>query len=84
MLDYGKHSILGIGVNAIDYESAVDQIIAHAKAQRPMTVTALAVHGVMTGVFDREHHYRLTRIRRSLPTSSGAMCSYVLAALLIA
>lgn len=61
MLDYGKHSILGIGVNAIDYESAVDQIIAHAKAQRPMTVTALAVHGVMTGVFDREHHYRLNQ-----------------------
>jgi len=61
MLDYGKHSILGIGVNAIDYESVVEKIIANAKAHQPMAVTALAVHGVMTGVFDREHHYRLNQ-----------------------
>lgn len=61
MLDYGKHSVLGIGVNAIDYEAAVDQIIARAKSQHAMTVTALAVHGVMTGVFDSEHHYRLNQ-----------------------
>ncbi len=61
MLDYGKHSILGIGVNAIDYESAVDRIIDSAKQKRSMAVTALAVHGVMTGVLDREHQYRLNQ-----------------------
>lgn len=61
MLDYGKHSVLGIGVSAIDYESAVAQIMTSAQAQRSMTVTALAVHGVMTGVLDREHHYRLNQ-----------------------
>lgn len=59
MLDYGQHSILGIGVNAIDYEAAIDKIITAAKANQAMTVTALAVHGVMTGALDREHFYRL-------------------------
>lgn len=61
MLDYGKHNILGIGVNAIDYESAVDRVIAAAQAGQPLSVTALAVHGVMTGVLDREHAYRLNQ-----------------------
>ncbi|MCM2371228.1 WecB/TagA/CpsF family glycosyltransferase [Aporhodopirellula aestuarii] len=61
MLDYGKHSVLGIGVDAIDYDSAVEKIIDGAKAKRAMTVTALAVHGVMTGVLDREYQYRLNQ-----------------------
>ena len=61
MLDYGQHSILGIGVNAIDYEAAIAKIISSAKAKQAMTVTALAVHGVMTGVLDREHFYRLNQ-----------------------
>ncbi|MEM6778924.1 MAG: WecB/TagA/CpsF family glycosyltransferase [Planctomycetota bacterium] len=61
MLDYGKHSVLGIDVNAIDYEAAVDRVIEAARQRRPMTVTALAVHGVMTGVLDREHQYRLNQ-----------------------
>ncbi|MFG0291149.1 MAG: WecB/TagA/CpsF family glycosyltransferase [Rhodopirellula sp. JB044] len=61
MLDYGKHSVLGIGVNAIDYESAVGRIIDAAKNNQAMSVTALAVHGVMTGVLDREHQYRLNQ-----------------------
>jgi len=61
MIDYGQHSILGIGVNAIDYEAAVNRIITAAKQSKPMAVTALAVHGVMTGVLDREHHYRLNQ-----------------------
>lgn len=67
MLDYGKHNVLGIGVNALDYQSAVDKIIASALAQRSMTVTALAVHGVMTGVLDREHHYRLNQFDMVCP-----------------
>ncbi len=59
MIDRGKHNILGVGVNAVDYESAVDQITRAAKDRRPMAISALAVHGVMTGVFDRAHRYRL-------------------------
>jgi N-acetylglucosaminyldiphosphoundecaprenol N-acetyl-beta-D-mannosaminyltransferase len=61
MIDLGQRSVLGIDVNAIDYEAAVQRIIAAGRAQQPMTVTALAVHGVMTGVMDREHNYRLNQ-----------------------
>ena len=61
MIDLGKHHVLGIGVNAIDYEAAVDKVIQCGQAGQPLAVTALAVHGVMTGVTDREHRYRLNR-----------------------
>ncbi|MCC9604079.1 WecB/TagA/CpsF family glycosyltransferase [Stieleria sp. JC731] len=61
MLDLGKRNVLGIGVNAIDYDAAVDKVLSAASDRHPMTVTALAVHGVMTGVTDREHLYRLNQ-----------------------
>ncbi len=61
MIDLGKRSVLGIGVNAIDYEAAIAKIVAAAKQETPLSVTALAVHGVMTGVQDAEHNYRLNR-----------------------
>lgn len=57
----GKHNLLGIGVDAIDYEAAVELIIQAAHARRNFTVTALAVHGVMTGALDQAHAYRLNR-----------------------
>ena len=59
MINLGKHSIVGIEVNAIDYEAAVTLVINAALEKRPMAVTALAVHGVMTGVWDRNHKFRL-------------------------
>lgn len=67
MIDRGKRSILGIGINVIDYEAAVARIIAAARESRPLSVTALAVHGVMTGVQDREHGYRLNRLDMVVP-----------------
>lgn len=59
MIHFGKRNVLGIQVDAIDYESAVAQILAAARQGRGFSVSALAVHGVMTGVDDREHLYRL-------------------------
>ena len=67
MIDHGKHNILGIGVNAVDYEAAVATIIAAAVERRPMAVSALAVHGVMTGVLDAEQRYRLNHLDLVLP-----------------
>ncbi|TWU59127.1 putative N-acetylmannosaminyltransferase [Rubripirellula tenax] len=61
MIDLGKRSVVGINVNAIDYEAAVAKVIEAGKARRPMSVTALAVHGVMTGVSDAQHKYRLNQ-----------------------
>ena len=59
MIDGGKKNIAGVLVNAIDYEAAVAKIIEAAKAKQPMAVSALAVHGVMTGVQEPVHRYRL-------------------------
>ena len=54
--------MLGVGVDAVDYEGAVARIVAAARERRPLAVSALAVHGVMTGALDRAHRYRLNRL----------------------
>ncbi len=61
MVDQGKHNVLGIGVSEIDYDAAVAKVIDSGKRRSPMTVTALAVHGVMTGALDPAHRYRLNQ-----------------------
>ena len=67
MIDHGKRNLLGIGINAVDYDAAVHCIVEAAKAKRHLGVSALAVHGVMTGVFDREHCYRLNELELVVP-----------------
>jgi len=59
MIDTGKVSVLGVQVDAVDYEGAVKRIIDAARDGRPYSVSALAVHGVMEGVDDPEHFERL-------------------------
>jgi N-acetylglucosaminyldiphosphoundecaprenol N-acetyl-beta-D-mannosaminyltransferase len=59
MIDRGKRNVLGVLVDAIDYDGAADKVLAAAREQRPLVLTALAVHGVMTGVQDRAHGARL-------------------------
>lgn len=67
MIDRGRHSVLGVHVNAVDYEAAVDRIAQCATSGTPCSVTALAVHGVMTGVMDAEHRYRLNKLDLVVP-----------------
>lgn len=67
MIDQGKKNVLGILVNAVNYEAAVSKIIDAARARIPMSVSALAVHGVMTGVLDSTHRYRLNHLDLVLP-----------------
>jgi N-acetylglucosaminyldiphosphoundecaprenol N-acetyl-beta-D-mannosaminyltransferase len=62
MRDLGKRSVLGVLVDAVDYDAAVRRIVEAAKARQPYGVTALAVHGVMTGVMDRRHRFRLNHL----------------------
>ena len=59
MIDKGRGNVLGVEVSIIDYDAAVDRILAAARERRHYAVTALAVHGVMTGVQDRAHNARL-------------------------
>ncbi len=67
MIDQGKCSVLGINVCAVDYEFAVHKITSAAKNKQPCAVSALAVHGVMTGFMDRTHARRLNGLDLVLP-----------------
>lgn len=67
MIDHGKKSIIGIGIDAVDYEAAVARTIHAARTGSPLALTALAVHGVMTGVMDPVHAYRLNQLDLVVP-----------------
>lgn len=67
MIDRGKHDVIGVQINAVDYSSAVERVVQAARDQQSLTVSALAVHGVMTGVLDPEHRYRLNQFDMLVP-----------------
>jgi exopolysaccharide biosynthesis WecB/TagA/CpsF family protein len=67
MIDLGKQNVLGIQVDAVDYEAALQRIFTAAHARQPLAVSALAVHGLMTGVLDRQHRYRLNQFDLLVP-----------------
>jgi len=67
MIDRGRHPILGVSINAVDYEAAVGSVISAAKEGRAMTVTCSAVHGVMLGALDAEHRARLNSFDMIVP-----------------
>jgi exopolysaccharide biosynthesis WecB/TagA/CpsF family protein len=59
VIDKGKHNVLGVMVDAVDYDAATEKVITAAREHKPLALTALAVHGVMTGVQDEAHNRRL-------------------------
>lgn len=61
MIDRGKRNILGVLVDAVDYEAAVERIVRAASQGEALAVTALAVHGVTTGAQDATYRYRLNQ-----------------------
>ena len=62
MIDAGKRVLLGVRLDAVDYEGALARILAAARAGQPLGVSALAVHGVMTGVMDAEQRWRINHL----------------------
>lgn len=67
MLNFGKKNVVGILVDAVDYDAAEDLIFRAARERRGAAVSALAVHGVMTGVMDPEHKFRLNSFDLIVP-----------------
>jgi exopolysaccharide biosynthesis WecB/TagA/CpsF family protein len=61
VIDLGKVTVLGVNLDAVDYEAAVERIINAARHGQPYSVSALAVHGVMTGVDDAQQLTRLNK-----------------------
>ncbi len=62
MIDAGKRLLLGVQIDAVDYEGALARILAAARAGQPLGVSALAVHGVMTGVQSAEQRWRINQL----------------------
>lgn len=54
-------------VHPVDYALAVSAILTAARAHQGLAATALAVHGVMTGVLDPVQRYRLNHLDLVLP-----------------
>jgi N-acetylglucosaminyldiphosphoundecaprenol N-acetyl-beta-D-mannosaminyltransferase len=67
MHDAGKRNILGILIDAVDYEAAVDKIFRAATDRHGAAISALAVHGLVTGALDREQKFRLNRFDLLVP-----------------
>ena len=67
MINGGKRNVLGVSVDVIDYESAVEQTVEAARSKRAFSVAALAVHGVMTGAMDSEQRFRLNQFNLVVP-----------------
>ena len=71
MVNAGKKNIVGILVDAMDYEAAVDFIFQAAAERRNAPVAAEAIHAVMLGAIDPEHQYRLNNFSLILPDAQG-------------
>lgn len=67
MRDEGRHSVLGVMIDAVDYDAAVARIMEAAAEGRHLGVSALAVHGVMTGHDDLEQRNRLNSLDLVVP-----------------
>lgn len=62
-----KKKIIGVLIDPTDYPSAADRIFEAARQQRGYAVSALAVHGVMTGALDATHRFRLNQFDLLVP-----------------
>jgi N-acetylglucosaminyldiphosphoundecaprenol N-acetyl-beta-D-mannosaminyltransferase len=62
-----KRNVVGILIDAVDYRIALDVIFAAARERRAASVSALAVHGLMTGVLDPEQKFRLNHFDLLVP-----------------
>jgi N-acetylglucosaminyldiphosphoundecaprenol N-acetyl-beta-D-mannosaminyltransferase len=62
-----KCNVLGILIDAVDYRAVLDVIFAAAREGRATLVSALAVHGLMTGVLDAEQKFRLNHFDLLVP-----------------
>jgi exopolysaccharide biosynthesis WecB/TagA/CpsF family protein len=62
MRSSAKKNLLGVLVDVVDHRRAAEMVIEAALERRSFSVSALAVHGVMTGVLDATHRYRLNHL----------------------
>lgn len=73
MIDRGKRTLLGVNVDAVDLDAAVDRIAFHAEQRRPYLVSALAVHGVIEARHDPQLRSALNRFDVVLPDGQAVV-----------
>jgi len=61
-VEAAKKNLLGVLVDGVDEAFAAALIIEAARKRRRFSVSAIAVHGVMEGVLDPGHLYRLNHL----------------------
>jgi len=76
MVDRGKHNILGVLVDTVDYAAATERILLAARDRQGFAATALAVHGLVLGHRDRVQRYRLNHF--DLVTPDGQPVRWML------
>ncbi|HZU30101.1 MAG TPA: WecB/TagA/CpsF family glycosyltransferase [Candidatus Angelobacter sp.] len=57
-----KKSIVGVLVDVVDLPTATNKIIEAACQKKRFAVSAMAVHGIMEGVLDPTHLYRINHL----------------------
>lgn len=62
-----RRNVLGILIDPVDYEIAMDVVFRAAREKRATIVSALAVHGLMTGVLEPEQKFRLNHFDLLVP-----------------
>jgi N-acetylglucosaminyldiphosphoundecaprenol N-acetyl-beta-D-mannosaminyltransferase len=67
MIELGRHNVLGVLVNAVDYEAVVTRTVTAALRRQRLAVSAVAVHGIMTGLLDSQQKYRLNCLDMVVP-----------------
>ena len=67
MRNAGKHNVLGILIDAVDYDAATEFVFLAAREKRDCAISALAVHGLMSGAVNREHKFRLNHFDLLVP-----------------
>jgi exopolysaccharide biosynthesis WecB/TagA/CpsF family protein len=67
MIEHGKKSVLGVLIDCVDYDAAVDRILRAARERLPLVCCPLSVHTLMTAVLDDEQRYRLNCFDLTVP-----------------
>ena len=67
MTDLGKRNVLGVLVDALDYDAALDRLLSAARHGRSLGASALAVHGVMEAARDPVLRYRVNHLELVTP-----------------
>lgn len=67
MIDYGKKNVIGVLIDAVDYDGALRRIADAVQGSHPCAVSALAVHGVMSGYQTSTQQARLNQLDLVVP-----------------